>query len=187
MKILVAAAALAVVASGCAVPMGTPKASLPVLEALRASGLPPMQVGRFAPDPKLKPELDRSVTIRSWTVSSPVDGSFARHLGATLTANLRAAGKLDPNAALTVEGLLTDIDVGSGLPDGHARLSARFSLMRDGRPVFERPLKAEATWSSSFIGAEAIPDASNHFNRLFDDLVLKLVSDPDFKAAAKAP
>jgi hypothetical protein len=186
-KILVAVAALALVASGCAVPMGAPKASLPVLEELRAGGLPPMQVGRFAPDPMLNPDKDRSVSIRSWTVSSPVEGSFAHHLGATLTANLRAAGKLDPGGALVVEGLLTDSEVSSGLPDGHARLGARFKLVRDGKPLFERPLKVEATWPSTFIGAEAIPDASYHFNQLFDQLVLKLVSDPDFKAAAKTP
>jgi hypothetical protein len=181
-------AALALAASGCvAVPMGAPKASLPVLEELRAGGLPSMQVGRFAPDPKLKPDKDRSVTIRSWAVSSPQGGSFASHLGATLTANLRAAGKLDPHAALVVEGLLTDTDVSSGLPDGHARLAATFKLVRAGQTVFKRPFQVEATWSSTFIGVEAIPDATNHFNQLFDQLVLKLVSDSDFKTAAKTP
>ena len=66
-------------------------------------------------------------------------------------------------------------------------LGARFSLLKDGKPVFDRALEVEVTWTSTFIGAEAIPDAANHYTLLYDQLTLKLFADPDFKAAAKAP
>jgi hypothetical protein len=180
------AAAVAVIAAGCAMPIGKPAPSLDVLEAMRAAPVPALQVGRFAPDPSLK-SGDSSFAIRAAKVTSPVNGSWASYLGETVKVNLAAAGKLDASAPLTLEGLLTESDVSSGLPDGKAVLGARFSLTKGGKVVFDRHLKVEDSWQSSFIGAEAIPDATNHYVQLFGSLTRTLFADPDFKAAAAAP
>jgi hypothetical protein len=92
-------------------------------------------------------------------------------------------GKLDPNSDLVVEGLLTASDVDSSV--GTAKLGAKFSLKRAGKPVFEKTLSVDAKWESTFIGAVAIPDAMNNYYALYDKLTLSLLTDADFKAAAK--
>jgi hypothetical protein len=180
------AAAVAMIAAGCAMPIGKPAPSLEVLETLRAGSLPPMQVGRFAADPSLK-SGDGGFAIRAATVASPVNGSWASYLGETVKANLAAAGKLDAASTLTLEGFLTDSDVSSGLPDGKAVLGARFSLSKAGKVVFDRRVVVEDRWQSSFIGVEAIPDATNHYVQLFGRLTRNLFADPAFQAAAAKP
>jgi hypothetical protein len=163
--------------------MGSPQPSLQTLEALRASDLPAMRVGSFALAPGLPAELDKSAGVRAASLTSPEDGSFAKYLGKTLETDLRMTGKLDPNSDLVVEGLLTANDVDSSV--GTAKLGAKFSLLRAGKPVFEKTLSADAKWESTFIGAVAIPDAINNYTALYDKLALSLLTDADFKAAAK--
>lgn len=183
----IAAVLIGLLAGGCATQMGAPRPSLPVLESLRSSGLPAMRVGQFARGPSLSASDDHSIGIRASSLSSPVNGSFAAYLGETLTQNLRAAGLLDANSNLVIEGLLTRSEVGSGLPNGHGALAARFTLTRNGQVLFDRELTVEAEWPSSFIGAEAIPEAANQYGALYNKVVLRLFSDPEFRAAARAP
>jgi len=174
-------------ASGCiSQNMAAPQPSMPVLEILRSSDLPVMQVGKFALAPGKSASLDKSVGIRSVSLSSPYEGSFAKYLQQTLETDLRAAGKLDANADTVLEGLLTQSDVDAGIGTGTAVLGAKFSLLKGGKSVFEKDLAVHAQWDSSFIGAVAIPDAVNQYSSLYEKLVLELVSDKDFKAAAKA-
>ena len=46
-------------------------------------------------------------------------------------------------------------------------------------------MSVDAKWESTFIGAVAIPDAMNNYYALYDKLTLSLLTDADFKAAAK--
>jgi len=170
--------------SGCvSVKMGSPQPSLQTLEALRASDFPAMAVGSFTLAPGLPASLDRSASIRAVSLSSPEDGSFAKYLGKVLETDLRLSGKLDPNADTVLSGLLTASSVDSESDKGRATLGAKFSLLRAGKRVFEKTLKVDATWDSTFIGAVAIPDAINNYTALYDKLALSLLTDADFKAA----
>jgi hypothetical protein len=187
MRRVLMAAMVGLLAAGCAMPIGMPRPSMAVLEHLRGGDLPAMQVGSFAPDATMAKGTDHGIGLRAMSIASPVNGSWASYLGETVKVNLTAAGKLDPKAPLTLQGLLTESDVTTVLPNGHAVLGAKFSLVKDGKTVFDRHIAIEESWTSSFIGAEAIPDASNHYIGLYDQLTLKLFADPDFKAAAKAP
>lgn len=171
-------------ASGCvSVKMGSPQPSLQTLEALRTGDLPAMRVGTFALAPGLPASLDTSAGVRAASLSSPEGGSFAKYLGKTLETDLRMTGKLDPNSDLVVEGLLTASAVNSSV--GTANLGAKFSLVRAGKPVFEKSYSVDAKWEATFIGAVAIPDAINNYTALYDKLALSLLTDADFKAAAK--
>lgn len=182
---LLALVALGVLATGCAMPIGTPTASMPVIEKLRGDAVQPMQVGTFAPDKSLPKGTDGSISLRAMSISSPVNGSWSAYLGETVKVNVKAAGKLDEKSSLVLSGTLTDSEVGTGLPKGHAKLGAQFTLTKDGKAVFDRHVVVEDSWESSFIGAEAIPDASNHYVGLYTTLAAKLFDDPDFKAAVK--
>lgn len=183
---LLAGLASALLVSACAEPaLPPPTASFDGIRAVQASGLPPMNVGAFTPGPGQPAAMDRSITVRAGAQPAP-PGGFAKYLGDTIAAELKSAGKLDPNATLVVSGVVTDTHVDSAMPTAHAKLAARFMLVRNGKPVFEKTLAVEETWEGAFIGAVAIPDAFNHYTGLFPKLAAKLYADPEFQAAAKA-
>ena len=163
-----------------------PAATLDNIQTLRASGIAPMRVGDFLPGPGRPTDMDKQFAVRGGVQAAP-GGSFAKYLGDTLAAQLKSGGKLDPNATLVVSGVVTDTHVDSAIPTATALLAAKFTLVRDGKTVFEKTLSVNATWNSEFIGAVAIPDAINHYTGLYPQLAQALFSDPDFRAAAKAP
>jgi hypothetical protein len=167
-------------------PVPPPQATMTNIQAIRAGGLAPMRVGDFIPGPGAPTAMDKTITVRAGTQASP-SGSYARLLGETLAAELKGAGKLDPNAVLVVSGVVTQTHVDSAMPDATAELQARFTLRKNGAVAFDKTLDAKSTWKSGFMGAVAIPDAFNHYNALFPQLVTELLSDPEFKAAAGAP
>lgn len=182
---LLALSALAL--SACAVaPVPPPQATFDNLQAIRDGRFAPLRVGEFTAGPGAPAAMDRKVTVRAGTQAAP-SGSYARFLGETLEAELKSAGKLDPNAPLVVSGVLTRTHVDSTMPNATAELGARFTLRKNGAVAFDKTLEATSTWTSSFLGAIAITDAFNHYNALFSQLVTRLLSDPDFKAAARAP
>ena len=188
MKYLSAIAAIVVASavSGCiGEKMAVPQPSMATLQLLRDGNLPGMAVGPFALAPGKPESMDKSVTIRS-VVLEPQGDSLARYLGETLEADLRAAGKLDASSPLSVQGLLTDSQVDSGIGTGHAALGATFILSKSGKTIFSKDFSVNSSWDSSFVGAVAIPDAMNNYTALYNELAAKLFADSEFIAAAKA-
>jgi hypothetical protein len=187
MKLTTMALALLGCASlaACAVaPVPPPQATMENIQVIRGGNLAPMRVGDFTPGPGAPTQMDKTVTVRAGTQAAP-SGSYAKMLGQTIEAELKGAGKLDPNSSLVVSGVITQTHVDSAMSDATAKLEAHFTLKKAGAVTFDKTLGVDATWKGSFIGAVAIPDAFNHYNALFPALVTKLLTDPDFKAAAK--
>jgi hypothetical protein len=175
------------VLSGCAMEaLPPPQATFGNIQAVRAGNFAAMRVGDFVAGPGAPTAMDKRIAVRAGVQAAP-GGSYAKWLGETLAAELKGAGKLDPNAALVVSGVVTQTHVDSAMPNGNAQLEARFTLKKNGAVAFDKTLDARSTWTSGFIGAVAIPDAFNHYNALFAEIVTRLLSDPDFKAAARAP
>jgi hypothetical protein len=183
------AAALGAVALGvsaCATPpMAPPQATLDNIQTLRAANLTSMKVGDFTAGPGRPTEMDKRIVVRAGAQAAP-NGSYARYLADTIRAELEGGGRFDSNSATVLSGVITDSHVDSGLPTGHANLAVRFTLVRDGKVVFEKTLTADATWESNFMGAVAIPFAFNNYTGLFNQITTKLFADPDFRAAARA-
>lgn len=186
MKAAAVLAALAILGlAGCAVaPLSAPQPSLDNIQAIRASALPSLSVGDFTPAPGRPTEMDKTIQARGGIDSAP-EGSFAKYLGDTLQAELKGAGRFDPASPLQVSGVITDTKLVS-LSAPSAKLSARFTLTRNGRQVFSKELSVDATWGWEYLADVAVPDAFNHYAGLFPKLVGVLLSDPDFQAAAKA-
>lgn len=184
---LVLLALAGLVLTGCAMPSTpAPQPTLANIETIRAGGFVPMTVGAFTPAPGAPSAMDHAVTVRA-SSQSPQSGSYAKFLGETLAAELQAAGRLDPHSTLVISGVVTKTHVDSAMPKATAELEARFTLSRAGVVVFDKLLDVSSTWDSAFMGAVAIPDAFNHYNALFPEIVTRLLSDADFKAAARAP
>lgn len=170
--------------TGCAqIQMGAPRASLENLQKIRSTGTAPLAAGDFAVDPAKGAQFDRGIPLRGGnSVSSPVDGSFAKYLRARLVAELQGAGAYDPASVLVVKGVLTQSDVET-VGTGKAVLAARFSLEKAGTACYEKELRVETTWDTSFIAAIAVPAAANGYEGLYQKLVGKLFDDPDFRQA----
>jgi hypothetical protein len=180
-----ALAALAL--GGCAVaPLSVPQPSLENIQAIRAGGLPALSVGDFTPGPGRPTEMDKTIQARGGIDSAP-EGSFAKYLADTLQAELKGAGRLDPDSPLQVSGVITDTKLVSEIGTPTAKLTARFTLTKSGRQVFTKELTASATWDWQYLADIAVPDAFNHYAGLFPQLVGQLLADPDFQTAAKAP
>lgn len=184
-RLLWIAAALSFLAGCAQVQLPPPSAKLEIVEKVRASKLPSMAVGSFKLDPKANADIDRGVSVRSNKFSSPFEGSFAQYLRETLLADLRAAGLFDPASSLVVSGTLTDSTLDVPMDIGRATLAARFTLSRSNQIAYDKELKANATWPSSFIGMTAIPEGVRQYTDLYHKLVQQLLDDPDFQNALR--
>jgi hypothetical protein len=181
------AVGLALLVSGCIhQPIDTAGPSYQTVKLIRDAQLPPMALGDFgiAGDPAIG---SRSIAIRGSTMRPPKGGTFATFLKETIQSQLVAAGCYDPGAPVRVAAQLTQNTAGENMASGKAVLAARFTVTRDLKPVFERVYEVENRWKSEFIGAIAIPEAFAQYNALYGQLVTKVLSDPEFAAALKAP
>lgn len=169
---------------GCAqIPMGQPGPSFAVVEKAKASATAPVAVGQFQLAQGVDPEMDKGLSVRSNNLYSPVGHSFSQYLKEVTIADLGAAGLYDPKSGVQVSGFLTDSTLDVPMSTGQASLGARFLVSRMGKTVYDKELKVSSSWPSAFVGAQAIPDGINHYSQLYHELVLKLLSDPDYQSA----
>lgn len=169
---------------GCAqIPLGNPAPSFENIQKANASRTAPINVGVFKIDPKVNAEIDKGLSVRSNTISSPIEGSFAQYLKQTLITDLQASGLYDAASPTVLNGFLTESTLDVPTDIGRASLSARFVLSRSGKTIYEKELKVSATWPSSFLGVEAIPAGINQYASLYHQLVGKLLDDPGYRSA----
>lgn len=169
---------------GCAqIPLSNPTPSFEIIEKAKASRTAPVALGLFKVDPKVNADIDKGLNVRTNTIASPFENSFAQYLKQTLQTDLQASGLYDAAAPITLNGYLTESVLDVPTDTGRANLGARFVLVRTGVTIFEKELKANANWPSSFLGPIAIPAAINHYTSLFHKLVGQLLDDPDFQRA----
>lgn len=181
---VIAMVAASTLLTGCAqMQMAQPKPTIDTTIKLRNAGIAPVAVGAFSAD-AAKPGLDKNVSVRGGnTLSSPVEGSFAKYLAETLKVELHAAGLLDTASNTVVSGTLVRSELDPAMSTGTGSLAARFVVTRDGSVNYERELKVDSSWESSFVGAMAIPAAAAQYEALYRKLVGTLIDDADFRKA----
>lgn len=155
------------------------------VEKLKASGAQAMTTGDFKAAPGKAASADGGVSVRGSNSLSPAQGSFALQLRDQLSAELKAAGLDAPGAKVAISATVTDNQLEAGLSKGMGRLAARFQVKRDGQMAFDKELVASSEWETSFVAAVAVPDAFNRYGALYQNLVGKLIDDPDFRNAVK--
>lgn len=167
--------------------LGTPQPTFAGLQAIRAAAIPPVALGRFAAGPDLPRGRDRAVIIRAAALRPPSGTTFSAYLGETLRAALESAGRLDPASPVTLSGLLTENRVDAGFGHGGGALAATFIVERGGRETWRKSIRVEREWSSSVLGAVAYLEADVGYGALYQLLVERLIADPDFQQALRAP
>lgn len=60
----------------------------------------------------------------------------------------------------------------------------RQTLIKGSQVLYDKLLRQEDSWKSSFVGAIAIPDAINHYTAQYGLLLDQLYKDEDFRKAA---
>lgn len=184
---LAAAAAIALQLTGCAMPMGAPQASIDNTAKLRAAGTARASLGSFTLAPGQAADMDKGVSLRGSQVQSPYNGSFAQYLKETLRVELDAAGLLDPASQTVISGTLTESDADAAIGQGTAKLGARFVVTQGQTVKYDRTLRTDASWESSFVGAVAIPLAAGQYQGLYRKLAGQLFDDPAFLQALASP
>jgi hypothetical protein len=182
----IAAAAFATLQlTGCAqLAMNQPKANVETTAKLRGAAMAPANVGSFTLDAGKPESMDKSISLRGAnSISSPINGSFAQYLRESLKVELEAAGLLDPASSTVITGKLTASEADAAIGTGKGQLGARFVVTRANAVRFDRELKVESTWDSSFIGGVAIPAAAGNYEALYRKLVGTLLDDPAFRKA----
>lgn len=94
-----------------------------------------MAVGLFRIDPSANAEIDKGLSVRSNTILSPIEGSFAQYLRQTLITDLQASGLFDAASQTTLSGYLSESTLEVPTDTGSASLSARFVLIRTGNDL----------------------------------------------------
>ena len=145
--------------------------SIDSVEALK-KGSAPMALGSFT----VKPGLPASIGLRGSQMSSPVGSDYAAYLADALALELKLAGRLDPQSTVVVSGVLLKNDIAAGgLSTNSGEIEARIAVLNKGTPRYEKVLRAELSWDSSFLGSVAIPKAQQQYPAL----VQKLLNDHD--------
>jgi hypothetical protein len=186
MRIGIALAAACMLAGGCmSVEAPAQQATFDNVRLLQSSDIPPIAVGTFELAPGLPAQMDKSVAIRLDSMKAPGGGTFSGYLRQTFETELAAAGKLDPQAAVSISGQLTRSEIKTN-PAGGGTLAARLKAVRGGQVVFEKELSVSDAWEFQFIAAIAVPKAMDHYTALYPKLVTALFNDPEFRRAVKA-
>lgn len=181
---LAAACVLAMQLTGCvSMKMSPPTASIDNTARLRGAALAPANVGAFTPAAGKIAALDHGTSVRGNSLGSSVDDSFTQYLRETVKVELTAAGLYDIKAGTVITGTLTDSDLDAAMGTGTGMLAARFVVTRDGAVRYDRELKVNSSWESSFMGAVAIPAAGREYEALYRKLVSSLLNDAAFRAA----
>jgi hypothetical protein len=175
---------LAMLLTGCAnMKMGAPVAGIDNTAKLRSSALAPANVGAFTPAPGKIASMDRGTSVRGNPLSSSVEESFTQYLRENVKVELAAAGLYDVKSDTVITGTLTDSELDAAMGTGTGSLAARFVVTRDGKVRYDRALKVQSSWESSFMGAVAIPAAGREYEGLYRKLVTALLDDSEFRTA----
>ena len=182
LKALLVASSLLLLMTGCAqLPLSPPTANFDFIQKAKASGTAPVAVGTFQLAAGVSRDIDQGLSVRSNSVTSPFEGSMAQYLKQSVTTDLQASGLYDASAPTQLTGLLTESTLSVPIGDSSATLGARFVLTRAGQKIYEKELKANASWKAEFLGALAIPDGINRYVGLYHQLVDMLLNDPEYQ------
>jgi len=125
-----------------------------------------------------------SLMVRANPIKSPT-GSIPAHIQDAITEELRKAGLLDPQATRHLQVLVVKNQLNAGMGTGDGTIAARFTLRNGNDVVYDATKDVSHQWDSSFFGVIAIPNATNAYNPMLQDLLKNLYSDPQFIQALK--
>jgi len=174
-----AACALATLAA-CSISAPRYEASAANAALLKTATRASMGVGAVGASPAAGPSR---MDLHAIGMKAP-EGDYAAYLAAALSADLAAAGLLDPAARIQVSATLLRNEISAVRMQTHSgAVEARFVVTRDGKTVFDKLKRASARWETHVLGTMDTLAARNQYPLLVGALLRELYADPDFDAA----
>ncbi|OGB24478.1 MAG: hypothetical protein A3I66_10735 [Burkholderiales bacterium RIFCSPLOWO2_02_FULL_57_36] len=175
---------LSVFGTGCAMVAPQYTASLENVQILKDSGNSTAKVAEF--QASKDKAYANPISIRSVSLASPYDDSYASYLTAALKQELSLAKKLSQDANVEISGtvLKNDIDT-SGVSMSWAQVEARFIVKRNGQLRYDQVKSMKHEFPSSFAANVAIPTAILEYPVAVQKLLNQLYTDKAFIEALK--
>ena len=169
--------------SGCTMTSPQYQPDFSVTNDLKDADLQQVSVGDFS---SAKESVDR-ISIRGSTMISIFGGSYSEYLEHALVEQLRQAAIYREGAPIVITGTLLNNDFdGSGVSIGEANIAANFVVVKDGKQVYSKDHSIHHEWTSSFLGAVAIPNAQKNYPIAVQKLITEFLTDPEFISLAKS-
>lgn len=147
------------------------------INGLKEANVSKLGTGEFK---EFDPSLNK-ISLRGSSLNSPYGGSYSNYLKNAVEEQLKHASRWDEASQLRIEAVLLANSVdASGFSIGEADLSAEFILSDSGKKLYQKIHSIHHQWPSSFVGAIAIPNATNNYTVAVQKLVSSLFSDPEF-------
>jgi hypothetical protein len=169
---------------GCALQAPKYQASIDNVEQIKKAAIQPAALGSFTI--QANASGGSSISLRGSPMSSSVGADYAAYLADALRQELALAGKLDPKSTLEISGVLIRNDIAAGgIVTNSGEVEARFVVRNGGSVRYDAIKRADLSWESSFIGGIAIPKAQQQYPVLVQQLLAKLLADPQFQVALR--
>jgi hypothetical protein len=183
-RTLLLLAAISVLGTGCSLMAPQYTGSIDNVQKLKSGSLQPVKVGEFVATPgngNANP-----ISIRGSSMTSPYESSYAKYVAEALKIELGLANK---NAAtsdfeLSGELLKNDLNTGGGTM-AYGDIEARFIVKKSGAIRYDQVKTINHQWPNSFVGAVAIPRATQEYSNLVQKLLAALYEDPLFQESTK--
>lgn len=124
---------------------------------------------------------NESISLRAINMTSPYGGSFSRYLEIALEEQLKLSSIYDKNSTIKISTILlkNNVDI-SGISIGQANLAAKFTIIDNGKKIYDKTHTIHHTWDSSFLGQIAIENAKINYPIAIQKLINKFLMDNDF-------
>ena len=122
-------------------------------------------------------EKIEKISIRGGKMKSPYKNSYVAYLKEALEIQLKYSNIWDENSLLKIDAVFLNNKLdASGVDIGIIELSAEFSIYESNKKVYQNTHVISHQWSSSFVGAIAIPAAQQNYqvaiHKLLNDFLL---------------
>lgn len=177
-------AAVSVLGTGCSLMAPQYTGSIDNVQKLKSSDVQAMKVGTFASIPGK--ENANPISLRGSSMSSPYEASYAKYLAEALKIELSLANKHAATSDYELSGELVKNDLdASGMSIGTGDIQARFMVKKGPEVRYDQVKTVHHEWESSFVGATAIPRATQEYSNLVQKLLAALYADPLFQQSTK--
>lgn len=180
---LVLLAAASILSTGCSLMAPQYTGSLDNVQKLKSGPLQALKVGEFTSTPSK--ENANPISLRGSSMDSPYEKSYAKYLAEALKIELALANKMAIGSEYELSGTLVKNDLDAAVATGTGDIQARFVVKKGPLVRYDQVKTVHHEWESSFVGATAIPRATQEYSNLVRKLLAALYDDPQFQDSTK--
>jgi hypothetical protein len=173
------------ITSGCSTVAPSYNGSRQNIEVINSIGDFKIAVDRFTDSDS--PDNKKQLSMRGSTATSPYGATYSSYIESAIRQDLSIASKYSDSSRNRISGVLLKNDVdASGFNTGTGICEVEFSLVNNALVVYKKRIIQNHQWESSFVGAVAIPKATNEYPVMVERLLNQLFSDNEFIKAIRS-